>query len=314
MNANIRSMRDVIIEKITESMKKNDSVFFISADFGSPKLDALRSNFPERFINVGIAEQNLINVPTGLALEGFTVFAYAIAPFITMRCFEQIRVNLAILSELKKLNVNLVGVGAGYSYDVSGPTHQAFEDISIMRTLPNIEVFSPSDWKCAESYVEHAVSNRYPKYIRLDGKPLKNIYEDEKLFSIKQGFCELVKGDNVCIISTGFMTHKALSIAEKRDSVGVIDLYMLNDPDKRTLYETLKKYKTVITLEEGFIGAGGLDSLIFNFVNVTDLNIKIRPLGLKSKYSFNVGSREQLHSQNGVGEKDVLQAIDESKY
>ena len=107
-------------------MKTDEIIFFVSADFGSPVLDDIRADFPDRFLNVGIAEQNLINVSAGLALEGFTVFAYAIAPFITMRCFEQLRVNLALLSEVRDMNVNLIGVGAGYSYVVSGPTHQCY--------------------------------------------------------------------------------------------------------------------------------------------------------------------------------------------
>ncbi|MGA0345618.1 MAG: hypothetical protein ACO3N9_03645 [Alphaproteobacteria bacterium] len=127
------AMRDALLEKIWQRMAHDETVFFVSSDFGSPVLDKIRSDFGERFINVGIAEQNLINVSAGLALEGFNVFSYAIAPFITMRCFEQNRVNLALLSEARKINVNLIGVGAGYSYVVSGPTHQSYEDITIMR-------------------------------------------------------------------------------------------------------------------------------------------------------------------------------------
>jgi len=121
-------------------MEQDSSIFFISADFGSPVLDDIRADYPDRFVNVGIAEQNLINVTAGLALEGFKVFAYAIAPFITMRCFEQLRVNLALLSEVREINVNLIGVGAGYSYVVSGPTHQCYEDITLIRSLPNFKI------------------------------------------------------------------------------------------------------------------------------------------------------------------------------
>ena len=115
MSLKPRAMRDVFLERIWQSMKTDDTIFFITADFGSPVLDKIREDFPDRFANVGIAEQNLINVTSGLALEGFKVFAYAIAPFITMRCYEQIRVNLALLSKVRPMNVNLIGVGAGYS-------------------------------------------------------------------------------------------------------------------------------------------------------------------------------------------------------
>ena len=106
-------MRDALLNNIHLKMDDDKRIFFVTADFGSPVLDRIRADFPDRFINVGIAEQNLINISSGLALEGYKVFAYAIAPFITMRCFEQLRVNLALLSEVRDLNVNLIGVGAG---------------------------------------------------------------------------------------------------------------------------------------------------------------------------------------------------------
>ena len=107
----IKAMRDVFLHSLYEQMETNDKIFFVAADFGSPILDKIRTDYPNRFINVGIAEQNLINVSTGLALEGFIVYAYAIAPFITMRCYEQIRVNVAILSQIRPMNINFIGVG-----------------------------------------------------------------------------------------------------------------------------------------------------------------------------------------------------------
>lgn len=128
-------MRDSLLRNLWEKMFDDDHIFFLTADFGSPVLDLIRKDHSGRFVNVGIAEQNfLINVAAGLALEGFKVFAYAIAPFITMRCYEQTRVNLALLSKVRKMNVNLIGVGAGYSYTMSGPTHQCYEDLTIMES------------------------------------------------------------------------------------------------------------------------------------------------------------------------------------
>ena len=129
------AMRDALLDSVWERMSSDENIFFVTADFGSPVLDRIRTDFPNRFVNVGIAEQNLINISSGLSLEGYKVFAYAIAPFITMRCFEQLRVNLALLHKVRTINVNLIGVGAGYSYVVSGPTHQCYEDIGLIRNL-----------------------------------------------------------------------------------------------------------------------------------------------------------------------------------
>ena len=193
MNTKPLAMRDVFIERIWQEMSVNPLIFFISADFGSPVLDKIREDFPKRFINVGIAEQNLINITAGLAIEGYTVFAYAIAPFITMRCYEQIRVSLALLSEVRPMNVNLIGVGAGYSYVVSGPTHQCYEDITIMRALPNFQVLSPADHITAAKLFDGCVSSNGPKYLRFDAQILPVIYEGESP-QISDGFHVHQKG------------------------------------------------------------------------------------------------------------------------
>ena len=305
-----RAMRDVFLETLIAKMDTNDDIFFVTADLGSPVLDILRERFPDRYINVGIAEQNLINVSTGLALEGFTVYAYAIAPFITMRCYEQVRVNLAILSQVRETNVNLIGVGAGYSYVVSGPTHQCMEDLSIMRTLPNIELFSPADYVTVENFVEYSLKNKSPKYIRLDAQPATAIYPPESLPDIERGFAEIVKGDSVCIVSTGYMTRKALEVADKLSDegiiAGVVDFFMLSTFDERALCDVLGKYSRIVSFEEGFVGKGGLDSLLLHFINRHGISVRFDGVGLRSEYNFELGSRDALHNLNDGGVERVM--------
>ncbi len=292
-------MRDVFLTALHQKMATDERLFFVSADFGAPILDKIRADFPDRFINVGIAEQNLINVSVGLALEGFTVYAYAIAPFITMRCYEQIRVNIAILSQLRPMNINLIGVGAGVSYSLSGPTHHCLEDLSIMRTLPNIEVFSPSDYLLTEAYVERSIACKKPKYLRFDAMPMQAICE--KIENFNQGFRVLQHGSKAAIIATGYMSQKAQKVAADFD-VMVIDLYFLNAYDLDKLHACLKAIETVITLEEGFKGVGGLDSEI----NSKLKNKQVINLGFEQKYTFEVGSREFVHESNGLGEQDLI--------
>ncbi|HPN31273.1 MAG TPA: transketolase C-terminal domain-containing protein [bacterium] len=308
-NTGVR-MRDAVISGIYDRMKTNAKIVFLSADFGAPALDLVRRDFPDRFINVGIAEQNLINISAGFAFENFIVFSYAIAPFLTMRAFESIRNNVSVLGQLKKLNINLLGVGAGLSYDVSGPTHHCLEDISIMRLLPNIMTFSPSDSILAAKLTEFAINNKTPKYIRMDGKPLKNIYAANDNVDILRGFFELIKGEDICLVSTGYMTHTALKTAEKSDAkIGVVDLFLLNGLDSCALADTLKNYKAVITLEEGFINAGGLDSLINNIVLENNLKIEIRNLGFKDKYVFDIGGRDYLHKKYGLDADSIIKIL-----
>jgi transketolase len=309
----IKPQRDVFIEGLCQKMHDDESIFFVCADFGSPKLDALRSQFPERFINVGIAEQNLINVCTGLGLEGFKVYAYAIANFITMRCYEQTRINLALLSQLRPLNVNLIGVGVGYSYDMSGPSHQCLEDISIMRTLANIDVFSPADWVCAQALVDYSLSSATPKYLRFDSKPLEKIYENPSQISIEQGFTELQKGEDICLLSTGYMTQKANSIAKKlleeNIAVSVVDMFSFQNFNEAKLKEILSSYSHLITLEEGFLNKGGLDTLINGFINRHNIPIEIESMGVKDQYIFDIGDREFLHRKNQCGTEDIIKKI-----
>jgi len=304
---NLKAMRDVFIEELCNRMEGDRSIFFICADFGSPKLDRLRSSFKDRFINVGIAEQDLINISTGLALEGFTVYAYAIAPFLTMRPYEQIRINLSMQSQLKEINVNLVGVGAGLSYDVSGPTHHCLEDISIMRVLPNIEIFSPSDWVLAKEFVDYSIKVKKPKYLRFDGKPLPPIY---KKVDIDSGFSELKKGDKLCIVSTGYMTHKALIVVERlsREGInaGLLDVFMLKPIDEGLLFNALKGYKRVLTVEEGFINKAGLDSIVLNILNKNSSSIKLRNIGFNDAYVFDIGSRDHLHELNRLDVGSII--------
>lgn len=299
-----RAMRDALLENIWQAMDSNEKIFFVSADFGSPVLDRIRSDHPTRFVNVGVAEQNLINVSAGLALEGYQVFAYAIAPFITMRCFEQIRVSLALLSEVRQMNVNLIGVGAGYSYVMSGPTHQCYEDITLMRSLPNFQVFSPADHRAAGSLFQHCIEQNGPKYLRLDAQVLPTIYADETP-SLKRGFHVHHVGDTTCVIATGYMVHTALEMAgsfrAQGNRVGVIDLFDLARFDRVGLIAELRKYTHLVTMEEGFHGRGGMDSMLFELITQHDLGLKMLNLGIDGKYRFDLGSRVELHEKAGIG-------------
>ncbi|MEK7624460.1 MAG: transketolase C-terminal domain-containing protein [Patescibacteria group bacterium] len=307
----IKTMRDVLIEAIYKKMAIDERVFFLSADFGAPALDKLRRDFGDRFVNVGIAEQNLVNVATGLALEDYIVYAYAIAPFLTMRAYEQIRLNLSISAQIKPVNVNLIGVGGGVSYDVAGPTHHCLEDIGIMRILPNMTVFSPSDWKLTEKFFDYSYGKKTPKYFRLDGKPVPLIYDNVNDLDFEKGFYELVKGDETCLVSTGYLTHRALKAAKEVPGVGLIDVFMLKPLDEKLLFEALKKYKRIITIEEGFINNGGLDSLISKIIRANQSGIELKSLGFDDKYVFNLGDRNYLHKLNNLDEESMIKIIKE---
>jgi len=306
-----RAMRDAFLERIHAAMKTDEQIFFVTADFGSPVLDKIRADFPARFANVGIAEQNLINVASGLAIEGFKVFAYAIAPFITMRCYEQIRVNLCLLSEVRPMNVTLIGVGAGYSYVVSGPTHQCYEDLTIMRALPNMAVYSPSDHVSTAALFDECLERRGLKYLRLDAQVLPVVYESTPDLNV--GFTVQRQGEKVCLLATGYMLHVAQKVAARlalqRRSIGVIDLFSISRFDRVELAKALAGYRGLVTMEEGFRGRGGVDSMMFEFIARRNLPIRMFNVGVEGAYRFELGTRSELHEQVGIGEVTVTETV-----
>ncbi|MBP6421880.1 MAG: hypothetical protein KA271_03200 [Propionivibrio sp.] len=306
------AMRDVFIERIWRSMAEDRQIFFTCADFGSPVLDKVRADFPDRFVNVGIAEQNLINVSAGLALEGFTVFAYAIAPFITMRCYEQVRVSLALLSEVRPMNVNLIGVGAGYSYVVSGPTHQCYEDITLMRALPNFQVLSPADHVTTAALFDGCLQTTGPKYLRLDAQVLPVIYEDAAP-DTALGFHMHRAGTSVCLVATGYMLHTAISVANELANegihVGIIDLFDLARFSADKLQAALAPYSGIVSLEEGFSGRGGVDSMLFEFLSRRGLSARLLNIGVQGGYRFDLGTRLELHEKAGIGPLATLSSV-----
>ncbi|WP_206955934.1 transketolase family protein [Trinickia acidisoli] len=306
------AMQDAFLSRVVECMAADRSIFVVSADFGSPVMDRIREAFPDRFLNVGVAEQNLINVCAGLALEGFKVFAYAIAPFLTMRCYEQIRVNLALLSAIRPMSVTLVGVGAGCSYVALGPTYQCYEDIGVMRALPNLEILSPSDDMSAAGLVDHCLTGVSVRYVRLDAQVLQRLYTDS--VDSEQGFSLLRPGKACCVIATGYMSHVALRVAEILEKEGitiaVIDLVKLTSFCSPVLTKMVSRFDHVVTIEEGFHGRGGLDACMREWAaKKLASEISWLHLGVKPMYLYTVGSREMLHERLGLGARTISRAI-----
>lgn len=298
-------MRDSFLQAMKDRMAAEPDIFFLTADFGSPVLDGVRQDFPDRFVNVGISEQNAVNVATGLALEGYRVVAYAIAPFITMRCLEQIRINLAILSQIRPMNVTLVGVGAGYSYAVSGPTHQALEDIALMRALPNVGVWSPADAATAAAMAQRALDEKGVRYLRLDGHPLPNLGAPPTADEWRRGFrLGGTAGAAAAIVSTGYMSHLAVAVRDELEAGGIpvrtVDLMNLSAPDAAALAAELDPCRAILTLEEGFLGRGGLDGLLAMQLAPCLPKAKWAHAGLAPHYSFEIGARDELLAAQGL--------------
>ena len=307
------AMRDALLGSVWEQMSSDENIFFVTADFGSPVLDKIRSDFPNRFVNVGIAEQNLINISSGLSLEGYKVFAYAIAPFITMRCFEQLRVNLALMHKVRTINVNLIGVGAGYSYVVSGPTHQCYEDIGLIRNLPNFELYSPSDQHSASALVDLCLETGGPKYLRLDAQPLAALRNKLAKSTLRDGFEILRNGCDGALIATGYMTHTAIEVAKQvspKLDLCVIDIFNLSSFNRNKLSAIMRDFPNIFSLEEGFVERGGVDAIISALIRKQNINCYHEPIGVEPDYRFELGSRDELHALVGIDRQTIIQKVE----
>lgn len=257
--------RGVFGQAILSIGDKYPDLMVLSADLGnSSGLDRFKTNYPEKFLNVGIAEQNLIGVAAGLAKEGFNVFCTSFAPFIAMRAGEQVRMNLGYMG----LNVKAVGIGSGVSMAFLGNSHYGLEDAAVMRSIPGLTVVCPADCGEIVKTVYAAAEFEGPMYIRLTGA-VNNppVYTEEYEFQIGKAIT-LRDGADVALIATGSMVHEAVLAAQRLSeqglSVGVINMHTLKPLDTACLDEVFKRYTAVVTVEEHSV-IGGLGSAVAEY-------------------------------------------------
>ncbi len=291
-----------------EIVKKNKKLIVISADLGrSSGLDRFKQQFPKNYLSVGISEQNMIGVASGLAREGFKVFITSFAPFLSMRASEHIRMNLGYM----KHNVNLVALGSGVSMGFLGNSHFGLEDLSIMRAIPNITVLSPAD--CGElrkTLYDCSFNDRGPTYIRLTGVPgSKIVYE--KNYDYKFGkIVEIISGKKILILSTGSVTGEALNAVNELNSKGY-DLNLINinciKPIDKKLISICKKFKKIITIEE-HLNTGGLFSSISETMVKNRINSSLFSISLGEKFGP-TGKYEYLLDFHGLNSKKIKNFI-----
>jgi len=190
-------LRDAFFDRLYELAIEDENFYFLTADMWAFSLGKYKENLGNRFINTGIAEQNMISVAAGLAKSGKKVCVYTITPFVTERCFEQIKVDLCCMN----LPVMIVGIGAGLTYSNDGPTHHTLNDIAIMRSLPNMTIYSPSSPEMNAALAEQAYNNNGPSYVRLDKGDYLEIYHEHVDYSF--GWIGPSSGGDVLLISTG---------------------------------------------------------------------------------------------------------------
>jgi len=301
-------MRDSMIKSLFELANDNKDVVLITGDLGFGLFESFSEKFPSQFINIGIAEQNMIGVATGLALEGKIVFVYSIGNFPTLRCLEQIRNDACY----HNLNINIICMGAGFSYGALGMSHHATEDIAIMRSLPGTTVISPSTEDEAYFSTIELSKRDDVGYLRLDKSKVSKSKKLKNEFEIGKGNI-LKDGSDYTIIACGGIVEEALLAAEDLDknniSCKVVSMHTIKPIDNALIQDCVKNSKGIISLEEGNI-TGGLGSAILEACSKNgEFPLKIKILGINDEYVSIVGSQEYLRDSVGISKRFIVNAV-----
>jgi transketolase len=297
-------MRTAFIRQLIEEAKINDKIFLLVADLGFSVVEPFAEQFPSRYLNVGVAEQNMAGIAAGLAMEGFHVYIYSIGNFPTLRCIEQIRYDICY----HNLPVNIVAVGGGYAYGALGPSHHATEEVGMLRTIPNLVVCAPGDPEEAKAVTIFTARLAGPSYIRL-GKAGEPTVHPAKIGSLKIGHAlPVIIGKNTAILTTGAMLKNAVDFVKEHElPASVYSFPFIKPLNVEMLLTIFKSYSSIITLEEHQL-QGGFGSAILEVLHdcLSDNSLsqnsipRIRRIGIQDKFFSVAGSQEFLRKKAGI--------------
>jgi transketolase len=248
-----RTLEDMAADDALVCAVVNDSV-------SSTKLKSFQSKFPERFVNVGIAEQNMMGVGAGLAAAGMKPYVCGASCFLTARAMEQIKVDLGY----SKLNVKLCGMSSGMAYGQLGPTHHSIEDIAWTRVIPNLTVIVPADPVETAAAMRHSRSHQGPEFLRISRMPVPQLFGEDFEFTLGRATV-LHEGDDITIIANGVMASRGLAAARRLEELGVharvLNMSSIKPLDSDAVIDAARKTRGIVTAEEG-LAAGGLGGAV----------------------------------------------------
>jgi transketolase len=302
-------MRKEFAQSVLNVAMHDERVIFLTGDLGFMALEELRDSLKERFINCGVAEQNMVSVAAGLAAKGFLPFVYSIAPFVTLRPYEQLRNDVA----LQNLPVTVVGNGGGYGYGIMGATHHVLEDICIMQALPNIRVYVPSFCSDVEKCLHAALSSSRPAYLRL-GKSVKEF----GLVSVQspwRGCRRVSSGRLLTVVATGPVIEHVISYlpslpANSVDLFSISEFPLTNLDDE--LARSISSTKAVLTIEEHLITGGLAEGLARILLSLGIPTRKFKSLAAKGYPSGLYGSQLWHQTESELAGPLLLKHLQEA--
>jgi transketolase len=298
-------MRDSFSNALVDAAQKDNRVYLLTGDHGYALFDSLRKTCPEKYINAGIAEQNMVGVAAGMAKSGLIPIVYGLASFIPIRVLEQIKLDICF----ENLQVILIGDGAGVVYSKLGVSHQCFEDIAAVRALPNMKVLSPCDQFEMKLCMEAALAYKGPTYIRV-GKSDQGSVHASNDFAKAPGIHEVIKGDKnrPVIMATGSMVKVAQKMIEKEfKGFGLCSVTQIKPFDGNAFTKFTAGSDLIISLEEHSV-YGGMGSTIAELVTSTEPK-KVLRLGIEDRFSDKCGTYEYLMVEHNLDENSLIQKI-----
>ena len=291
-------MRNAFARAMTELAQERDDVCLLSGDIGNRMFDRYKEIAPERFINCGIAEANMISMASGMGLSGLRPVVYTITPFTTTRCLEQIRTGVAY----HEAPVIIVGTGSGLSYAELGSTHHSLEDLAIMRSIPNMQVCAPTDSLELVSQLRQAIHQGTPTYIRIGKKGEPNLLGGRKLGIGKANLIE--QGERIILLGIGPILSEAIKarkiLSEEKIQLAVASMGSVKPLDEEFLEKCVSDgYNHWISLEEHHKN-GGLGSALLEWLSNKGHNIKLTRIGVDDKFIHELGNQKYVREREKV--------------
>ena len=301
--------RQVICDTLMGLAKDDKNIYVLTSDSrGSASMTNFANEFPKQFVEVGIAEQNLVGIAAGLATTGKKCFAASPACFLTMRSIEQVKVDVAY----SNTNVKLIGISGGVSYGALGMSHHSLQDIAVMRAIPNIDIFLPADRFETEKLVRELVKYDKPAYIRIGRNPVDDVYESTD-FDFEIGKANVMReGKDITIIATGETVKPAIEASDELKELGikcrVLNMHTIKPLDKEAIIKAAKETGHIITVEEHSI-YGGLGAAVSEVV-VQNAPVPMKIVGIKDEAAI-TGTSKEIFNYYGLSKENLVKLAKE---
>lgn len=301
-------MRTAFVQALVELARKDERIWLVVGDLGFHALDPYVEEFPDRFINAGVAEQNMTGLAAGMAMSGKIVFTYSIGNFPIMRCLEQIRNDVCY----HRANVNIVSVGGGLAYGALGATHHCVEDLAIMRALPRMTVVAPGDPAEAEMATRAITEIHGPCYLRLAKTGEPRIHPEEVDFELGKAIM-VREGSDLTLISTGEMLYNTVKSAERLAEEGiqarVLSMHTIKPLDIRAILRAAQETSVIVTIEEHSI-IGGLGGAVAEILaELSDSPFTFKRIAMQESFCSEVGCQAYLREANNLSIDGIVDSI-----